>query len=60
MYVFKGAIEVRLLDKIECPTDAKWQGRRFDLICKTLSDQSKYPGLGIPFGQEYRVTQTKR
>lgn len=24
----QGAIALRLLEKIECPTDAKWQGRR--------------------------------
>jgi hypothetical protein len=56
----KGAIELRLLERIECPTDAKWQGRRFDLICKSIEPDAKYPGLTILDGQEERIVKTTK
>ena len=59
----KGALELRLLEKIECPTDATWQGRRFDLIVRTSSSaevDAKYPGLGVFPGDEHRASHTAR
>ena len=59
----KGALELRLLEKIECPTDAQWGGRRFDLIVRASSGaalDAKYPGLGVFPGDEDRATHTAR
>jgi hypothetical protein len=43
---------------MDCPTDAKWEGRRFDLVCKSLDPEAKYPGLTIAEGNEERVDRT--
>lgn len=59
----KGALELRLLEKIECPTDAQWGGRRFDLVVRASSGaavDAKYPGLGVFPGDEDRTTHTAR
>eukprot|EP00624_Nannochloropsis_granulata_P001114 evm.model.NODE_15034_length_10610_cov_53.885864.1 len=59
----KGTLELRLLEKIECPTDAQWGGRRFDLIVRASSGaavDAKYPGLGVYPGDEDRTTHTAR
>ena len=55
----KGSIELRLLEKIDCPTDAKWKGRRFDLTCKTDTDGAKYPGAEIQPGSEDKFHRTQ-
>lgn len=34
--------------------------RRFDLVCKSLSTDAKYPGLSIAEGNEEKVTRTAR
>ena len=37
-----------------------WQGRRFDLVCRSLNREAKYPGLGVKVGEEDRVPYTTR
>lgn len=59
----KGTLELRLLEKIECPTDPQWGGRRFDLVVRASSSaavDAKYPGLGVYPGDEKRATHTAR
>jgi len=59
----KGALDLRLLEKIECPSDAQWAGRRFDLIVRASSGaalDAKYPGLSVFPGDEDRATYTAR
>eukprot|EP00903_Cladosiphon_okamuranus_P013302 g12399.t1 len=54
----RGSIPLRLVVKIEQPSDKKYRGCRFDLIVLHRGD-SRHPGLGIRPGQESRVCTTK-
>lgn len=54
----RGSIPLRLVVKIEQPSDKKYRGCRFDLVVLHKGD-SRHPGLNIRPGQESRVFTTK-
>lgn len=54
----RGSIPLRLVVKIEQPSDKKYHGCRFDLIVLHKGD-GRHPGLHIRPGQESRVFTTK-
>ncbi|CBN80135.1 conserved unknown protein [Ectocarpus siliculosus] len=54
----RGSIPLRLVVKIEQPSDKKYRGCRFDLVV-LHKGESRHPGLHIRPGQESRVRTTK-
>lgn len=54
----RGSIPLRLVVKIEQPSDKKYQGNRFNLVV-LHKGSGRHPGLHIPPGHETRVTTTK-
>lgn len=54
----RGSIPLRLVVKIEQPSDKKYRGCRFDLVVLHRGD-GRHPGLHIRPGQESRVYTTK-
>lgn len=54
----RGSIPLRLVVKIEQPSDKKYRGCRFDLVV-LHKGESRHPGLHIHPGQESRVFTTK-
>lgn len=54
----RGSIPLRLVVKIEQPSDKKYRGCRFDLVV-LHKGESRHPGLHIRPGQESRVFTTK-
>lgn len=54
----RGSIPLRLVVKIEQPSDKKYRGSRFDLVV-LHKGESRHPGLHIRPGQESRVRTTK-
>ncbi|CAN0135559.1 unnamed protein product [Scytosiphon promiscuus] len=54
----RGSIPLRLVVKIEQPSDKKYRGCRFDLVVLHKGD-SRFPGLHIHPGQETRILTTK-
>lgn len=54
----RGSIPLRLVVKIEQPSDKKYRGCRFDLVVLHKGD-GRHPGLHIRPGHESRVTTTK-
>ena len=54
----RGSIPLRLVVKIEQPSDKKYRGCRFDLVVLHRGD-SRHPGLNIRPGHESRVFTTK-
>ena len=55
----RGSIPLRLVVKIEQPSDKKYRGCRFDLVVLHRGDGCRHPGLHIRPGQEPRVSTTK-
>lgn len=54
----RGSIPLRLVVKIEQPSDKKYRGCRFDLVVLHKGD-GRHPGLHIRPGHESRVVTTK-
>lgn len=54
----RGSIPLRLVVKIEQPSDKKYHGCRFDLVVLHKGD-GRHPGLHIRPGHERRVSTTK-
>lgn len=54
----RGSIPLRLVVRIEQPSDKKYRGCRFDLVVLHRGD-GRHPGLHIRAGHESRVTTTK-
>ena len=54
----RGSIPLRLVVKIEQPSDKKYRGCRFDLVVLHKGD-GRHPGLHIRPGHESRVATTK-
>ncbi len=54
----RGSIPLRLVVKIEQPSDKKYRGCRFDLVVLHRGD-GRHPGLHIRPGQESKVLTTK-
>lgn len=54
----RGSIPLRLVVKIEQPSDKKYRGCRFDLVV-LHKGESRHPGLDIRPGQESKVFTTK-
>lgn len=54
----RGSIPLRLVVKIEQPSDKKYQGNRFNLVV-LHKGSGRHPGLHIRSGHETRVTTTK-
>lgn len=54
----RGSIPLRLVVKIEQPSDKKYQGNRFNLVVLHKGN-GRHPGLHIRPGHETRVTTTK-
>lgn len=54
----RGSIPLRLVVKIEQPSDKKYRGCRFDLVVLHRGE-GRHPGLQIPIGREWLVPTTK-